>query len=199
MFRLPIPLLNSSPSSMLNKNGCKKYVNEVFSPIAKSDNVNLLLPDHSGPFTDKLSFCEWMETCKKVLVENMPKNCIIFAQPFDAFGFLPIKDYARRFVHSVKIFFPSVKMYLRDNQRKFLFLLMNQFLWSLYFGLFQYVFYKADQADYIRFTSPVKFAFWSSMKLELNCSVENCNTVEHIKCSWCKELFYLQHFYIKDN
>ena len=41
MLRLSNLVLDASSSGMINKNDYKKYISEIFSPMAKNNNVNL--------------------------------------------------------------------------------------------------------------------------------------------------------------
>ena len=78
-----IYLLEEYNTSILDKNSRKKlYVDEVFSSMAKSNDVNILLLDHWGLFTIKLSISGDMK-----MVGNIPKNNTKYTQPFSMFGF----------------------------------------------------------------------------------------------------------------
>ena len=185
-------VFEATTSGIMNKKGLKTFIQDVFGRVASSEDLNLLLVDHWGPFTDKVSINDWMPDGKELIVENIPKNCTRFAQPFDVFGFRPVKDYGRRFVSTMKMKHQDIMMFQRNNQSKFISMLMNQFRSPRYIGLWQYAWYKAGyRSNYIPFESPVKFAFMFGFD---NCC--ECATVANIRCAWCRKKFCLLHFFI---
>lgn len=128
----------------------------------------------------------------QVKVMQIPPGATGLVQPFDVYGFRPLKNFIRHIEDYVMLHSIDVVISQRNNTLKLISLILDQFESPRYVAFWRYSWYKAGLIDERpdHFDNPVQFGFAT---LALICS--RCENLNMIKCSWCKDILCFQHFF----
>ena len=197
MIKPPNLIFDATTSGIMTKNGCERFVKELLAEAVSKEEHNLILLDHWGPFTNKDKIAEWLPENVSHEVQNIPRNCTPFCQPWDVFGFGPWKDFEKKLEHYLKLKHEDYRIPTRNHRIVCMSIMHNQMSSPRFIGMYQYAFVKAGlrtrEHGYSEFESPSKFIFQIGVE---NCNV--CNDIARIRCAWCKNHFCLHHFMIEN-
>ncbi|XP_071042558.1 uncharacterized protein [Parasteatoda tepidariorum] len=178
----------ASTSGKLSSYLSMKWFENVFLAEANKKSV-LCLDSRSGRTEKQFEEVDTGDKNVKIL-KNSGK-----IQPL-VVGFRPWKNFVKYFSDIVILHDYDVNLHLRNNVLKLQSLTHNQFSSPRCINLFKYAWYKsgylAEKAP--KFVTPVDFCF---KNIDFNCS--SCVKLAIIKCSWCKIVLCMNHFFNPQN
>ena len=162
----------------------------------QTPNDLLLIVDSWTCFKDHETIQSLVPEGKRLTIRNIPPGATSIIQPLDVYFFRIFKDFIKR-VHSFIMAYSSeFIIHHRENILKVLEVVWNQFCNPCFQPFLQYSWRKIgyiDGADQ-PFYTPVQICFPSDVAQD--CQHLGCTSVSFIRCSYCANYLYFNHFVI---
>lgn len=180
----------ASTSGKITKVLLKEWFTEVIFPHIPTNSV--IIVDSLTTYKDRVQIDVEKPDNFEYEIETLPPNTTSMAQPLDVYFFRQYKSFVRRVSDEINLNRPDIKLHIRNTCFKIQLLTFNQFSSPRFYDFIRYSWYKCGYTpEHIAHISPNQFCFEDEL---VTCSI--CEECSYMRCSWCKNRFCFNHFFI---
>ncbi|KYN13188.1 hypothetical protein ALC57_14632, partial [Trachymyrmex cornetzi] len=188
-------LVLTSTSGKLTSELAIRWFEQIYLPNTNEKSVLLFLESLYLLSIEK-KFNTIDKRGKEVNILKIPAGTTGIIQPLDVYTFRPWKNFLKRFSDVLIRYNYDINLHLRNNIKKILTLIHNQFSSLRFVNLFKYAWYKSGYIEEKppKCETPVNFCF-------TNCETiyDCCHDIAIFRCAWCTKSMCIQHFFDPNN
>ena len=134
------------------------------------------------------------QNIKKLEILRLPPNSTKDIMPLDVYFLRMWKGFIRKISDRIILDEIPIELRLRDNILKLQSLVHNQFSSPMYKEFIMFSWFKSGYTEEPpeKFLNPIQYCF---SFFEKECQISNCEEEAILKCSWCKKLICIYHFF----
>jgi Tc5 transposase C-terminal domain/Tc5 transposase DNA-binding domain/DDE superfamily endonuclease len=189
LFKPSSIVLTCSKSGKLTSSLVEYWRDEVLTHIVGNEKY-LLISDCWGAQGARKIYDE-LPNIRRL---EIPKKTTSMIQPLDVYFNRQYKVIARRLSDHIRLYELDINLAHRNNIIKMNSLIFNQLSSRVFTRMIQYAWFRSGYLT----TDPGSFQNVKEVCFtftDYSCSVDNCNEMIFIQCSWCERLLCIYHFF----